>query len=46
MALIVAATLQNFATLSVYDRVPENGAANLIAYWQSRSDQPAIVRAA
>lgn len=42
----VRAVHQNFAMLSVYDRVPENGAANLIAYWQSRSDQPAIVRAA
>jgi hypothetical protein len=42
----VRAVHQNFAMLSVYDRVPENGAANLIAYWQSRGDQPAIIRAA
>jgi hypothetical protein len=42
----VRAVHQNFAMLSVYDQVPENGAANLIAYWQSRCEQPAIVRAA
>ncbi len=28
----------NFELLAVYDRVPENGAMHLLAYWRSRSD--------
>ena len=42
----VRAVHQNFAMLSVFDRVPENGAANLLVYWQSRGEQSAIIRAA
>ena len=35
---------ENFAMLTVFDRVPANGAAQLLAYWRSRGDSaPALV---
>ncbi len=34
----VKAVHQNFAMLSVFDRVPENGAANLLAFWRSHGE--------
>ena len=37
---------ENFAMLTVFDRVPENGAAHLLAFWRGRGDGAACVSAA
>ncbi|HEY4941587.1 MAG TPA: hypothetical protein VII56_09165 [Rhizomicrobium sp.] len=37
---------ENFAMLTVFDRVPENGAAHLLAFWRARCDGAANVSAA
>ncbi len=42
----VKAVHQNFAMLNVFDRVPENGAANLLAFWQARGERAAVGQAA
>lgn len=34
---------ENFAMLTVFDRVPANGAAHLIAFWQAQADSAAAI---